>query len=467
MTGSCEVLTFDGRAIRTLWDEQGDRRLFSAVDAIAALGLSASPNRYWSDAKRAWRRKADQADGDILDAIASVPLPDAGGATRTSDVLDAAGLQKVLARLRSPRSADLAAWLMPASAKDAGTLAREGSAREALPVLPLTGTPFALGHAAEAAEALADPDLRAIAYAELHFYRGEAQACVEAAKPYLESDGPSLRLSACMLTAYASLTLGDVDAAKAALSEITGRLEALRSSVATQERHAPTQLEACCVLSAYVGTVLLHLPSDDLPPLDQMAPALPAGLRVLAAYVTAHAAYLAGDYERGLGLAQGTLLASGEVYPIPLVYLRCVMAMCQISLRREREAEESLLAAWGLARADGLVEAFVEHHGPLRGLVEHCIRHDDPESYDAICDKVVAFSRGWMRVHNAKTHETVTDRLTPMEFSVAMLACRRWTNRQIASYLGLSPNTVKHYLSAILATLGVSRREDLRPFVLR
>lgn len=61
----------------------------------------------------------------------------------------------------------------------------------------------------------------------------------------------------------------------------------------------------------------------------------------------------------------------------------------------------------------------------------------------------------------------MTDRLSPLEFSIAMLACRDWRNRQIGDYLGLSTSTVKHYLSDIMSTLGVERRDQLTAFVLR
>ena len=59
----------------------------------------------------------------------------------------------------------------------------------------------------------------------------------------------------------------------------------------------------------------------------------------------------------------------------------------------------------------------------------------------------------------------MTSLLTPLEFSIAMLACRDWTNQEIADYLELSVNTVKHYISVILEKLGVDKREKLREYV--
>ena len=46
-----------------------------------------------------------------------------------------------------------------------------------------------------------------------------------------------------------------------------------------------------------------------------------------------------------------------------------------------------------------------------------------------------------------------------------MLACRNWTNQEIAEYLGLSMNTVKHYISGILEKLGIDKRDKIKNFV--
>ena len=57
------------------------------------------------------------------------------------------------------------------------------------------------------------------------------------------------------------------------------------------------------------------------------------------------------------------------------------------------------------------------------------------------------------------------DLLTPLEYSIAMLACRDWTNQEIGEHLGLSVNTVKHYVSGILEKLHIDKREKIKEFV--
>lgn len=65
----------------------------------------------------------------------------------------------------------------------------------------------------------------------------------------------------------------------------------------------------------------------------------------------------------------------------------------------------------------------------------------------------------------AQMQKAVTDLLTPLEYSIAMLACRDWTNQEIGEHLGLSVNTVKHYVSGILEKLHIDKREKIKEFV--
>ena len=46
-------------------------------------------------------------------------------------------------------------------------------------------------------------------------------------------------------------------------------------------------------------------------------PRLPEGLRAFALYVQAHYLYLKEEYEKSLGLVEGTLAMQSSVYPIP------------------------------------------------------------------------------------------------------------------------------------------------------
>ena len=133
--------------------------------------------------------------------------------------------------------------------------------------------------------------------------------------------------------------------------------------------------------------------------------------------------------------------------------------------KEQEEAIQSMNFAWEMARPDSFWEPFIEYHGLLQGLLEVCVRKKEPEIYKQLVGKVIAFSRGWMKIHNPKMQKAVTDLLSPLEFSIAMLACRNWTNQEIAEYLGFSMNTVKHYVSGILEKLGIDKRDKIKNFV--
>ena len=213
--------------------------------------------------------------------------------------------------------------------------------------------------------------------------------------------------------------------------------------------------------------MLLHLPAEGFPNLQPYIKDLPPGLRIFAIYIMAHAAYLNGDYGRALGMCQSALLLCDKVYPISATYLHCMVAMCEINLKHIKAAQKALLIAWNNSKKDGFIEPFIEHHGLLQGLIESCIKNEDPKVYARLSEAVRAFSVGWTKVHNKAAQNTVTDQLTTMEFSIAMLAARDWSNQEIADHMGISINTVKHYLSDIFLKVGVKKRSELKDYVLK
>lgn len=171
------------------------------------------------------------------------------------------------------------------------------------------------------------------------------------------------------------------------------------------------------------------------------------------------------EYDDGMRTA--ALFMAERSYPISMTYIHCMMAVCAINRKHKQEAQEEMLRSWELAKMDGFLEPFIEHHGLLRGLIEACIRNRDPEAYQRITEGVISFSRGWMALHNPENRRKVTGELSTMEFSIAMLASGGWTNKEIGEHLGISINTVKHYLTDIFCKLNVKKRDELKKFMLK
>ena len=292
-------------------------------------------------------------------------------------------------------------------------------------VLPLLNSSFEPGRAREVVEGFVDVDLRNIARAELFYFTGQAEECCEITRGYLSSRVIELKLSACILYGYSNLSLGNVAA------------------------------------------VLLHLPTDGMPAFGEYSRMLPEGLRLFATYVMAHHTYLNGEIWSAYGMGKAALFMAERPYPISMTYIHCMMAVCAINRKHKQEAQEEMLRSWELAKMDGFLEPFIEHHGLLRGLIEACIRNRDPEAYQRITEGVISFSRGWMALHNPENRRKVTGELSTMEFSIAMLASGGWTNKEIGEHLGISINTVKHYLTDIFCKLNVKKRDELKKFMLK
>lgn len=327
-------------------------------------------------------------------------------------------------------------------------------------LMPLLNTAFEPGHCIEYIEKIQDKDVREIADAEYKYFSGQAEEAIRKVEAYLTSSNTELRLSACLIYAYANLTMGEIQRARYALTE-------LKLLMSDENKEKNPYLRSAESFIASTAAVLLHLPlPEGLPPAQEFMHMLPPGLKVFALYVMAHYKYLQGEYEKSLGIVEATLTMQGKIYPIPTIYIHLVAVMDYMSLKDTERAEKHLLAAWELARPDDLIEGFGEHHGLLGGMLEAVIKKDWPEDFKRIIAITYKFSSGWRKIHNPDTGHDVADNLTTTEFAAAMLAARGWTNQEIGEHMNISPNTVKRYISTALQKLNINHRQDLKKYML-
>ncbi len=327
-------------------------------------------------------------------------------------------------------------------------------------LMPLVNTKFEPGRCKETINAMEKGAARDIAFAEYHYFSGRAEEAAREAELYLTSPDMYIRLSACFIYAYANLSIGEIQRARYALAEVKSTLGGAEG--------ASDEMRAAEGFINAAAAVLLHLPlPEGLPPCREFLPDLPHGIRAFALYVQAHYLYLRNEYDKSLGVVEATFAMGAQDYPIPAIYLHLVAVMDYMSLRRKKQAEEHLLAAWELARPDDLIEGFGEHHGLLGGMLEAVIKPEWPEDFKRIIDITYRFSAGWRKVHNPYTGHDVADNLTTTEFAAAMLAARGWTNQEIGEHMNISQHTVKRHISAAMQKLGISRRQDLKKYMLR
>lgn len=327
--------------------------------------------------------------------------------------------------------------------------------------MPLMNAAFVPGRCQEFVAAISDPRLRDTAQAEYYYFSGQAEEAALKAELYLTHPELSLRLSACLLYAYANLTLGQIPRARHGLEEV-------RAILAAADETTPPQLRASAAFIVSAAAVLLHLPLPaELANAQAYIRFLPPGLRMFALYVQAHHTYLQGDYSKSIGIVETTFAMQTEVFPIPAIYMHLVAVMDYMGLKQPEKAQEHLLAAWALAQPDDLIEGFGEHHGLLGGMLEATLKKGWPEDFKRIIAITYRFSAGWRKIHNPATGDDVADNLTTTEFATAMLAARGWTNQEIADHMSISPNTVKQYISTALQKLNIKQRKDLKQYMLR
>lgn len=350
-------------------------------------------------------------------------------------------------------------WLIPLGAVPAKKGEAESLCTHQL--MPLISNSFVPGHCMELIESFAYSDDKAIATAEYNYYKGQSQKAIEIAELYLNHKDYALALSASFIYAFANLNSGKPHLAKLGLENIENCVKR------ALEVEGDVRLRASAVFIGTAVSVLLHQNTDAFPDIQLVMADLPKGLKIFAAYIMAHKAYLDKEYSRAVGLVEASLAIKDSDYPVPSLYLKLIRCVCLMNLKQPHEAKRAFNDINRLALSEKFYQPFVEHHGLLQGIVEAEIKKSHPQAYGDIVALVNGFSKGWRTVHNELTQSSVTVHLTTTEFAIAMLFNRSWSVKEISAHMDISPRMVKHHLSVIYEKLDVSNREELGQFLLK
>lgn len=315
--------------------------------------------------------------------------------------------------------------------------------------------PYTLIPAETMIGSLSDEEERTVALAAHHYFQGRYDSAAEESQRFLNSPCPEICASALLLHSMANVGLGNAQLVKA---DFAALIQAARQ---------PEDARMAAVYDAlrYLLAVFFHTDGEIEPLREEHTNLLPEGTRLYLLYAVAHALYLQKRYQQALGVAQSALMMAAGRFPSVCVYLNLVGSMVATNLHDADLAEDFFHRAWQIAQTEDYIQPFVEHHGMLQGQIEKFIRGAQPQEYNRISEKVMAFSRGWMKIHNPDSVNKVTDRLSPYEFSLAMMAARGKSNQEIADYLHISVNTVKFHLSGIYQKVEVSNRRDLEQYL--
>ncbi|MGM9588715.1 MAG: helix-turn-helix transcriptional regulator [Faecousia sp.] len=317
--------------------------------------------------------------------------------------------------------------------------------------------PFTLIPAETMIGALSDEEERTVALAAHHYFQAKYADAAEESQRFLNSPCPEIRASALLLHSMANVGLGNARLVRADIAALT------------QTAQCPEDEKMAAIYDAlrYFLAVFFHTDGEIEPIGEEHTALLPEGTRLYLLYAVAHALYLQKRYQEALGVARSALMMAAGRFPSVCVYLNLVGSMVATNLHDAGLAADFFHRAWQIAQKEDYIQPFVEHHGLLQGQIEKYIRDREPEQYSRIAEKVMAFSRGWMKIHNPDSVNKVTDRLSPYEFSLAMMAARGKSNQEIADYMHISVNTVKFHLSNIYQKVEVSNRKELEQYLNR
>lgn len=322
--------------------------------------------------------------------------------------------------------------------------------------MPLLAHPCPNGFEALEAQ-LIDVEERTMAKAMWHYFRDEHQQSRALSETCLHSESLEIRLTALVLHAMTVIQGGDAD---------VGQDDIERIHQEAEKANTPSA-QLYCQVTELLMSVFFHSEGIDLKPAQSIVNILPAGLQYFAMYAMAHALYIQQEYQRAMGVAEAALAMAGNQYPVVSIYLRIVLCMICLSLKQDERANQIFQHAWTIAEQEGYLHPFVEHHGLLQGMVERRLRKSAPAEYERFTQSVYDFSRGWMKIHNPASTSQVTDALTPYEFSIAMLAAKGRSNKEIAQVMDVSVNTVKANLETIFLKLDISSRSQIAAHVNR
>lgn len=315
--------------------------------------------------------------------------------------------------------------------------------------------PFTGKTAESMIETLEDEEERAVALAAHHYFQAKYEDAAEESQRCLNSPCPEIRSSALLLHSMANVGLGNAQLTRADFAAL---------SQAAQHPE-DEQMAAIYDTLRYLLAVFFHADGNIEPVREEYTARLPEGTRLYLLYAMAHVLYLQKHHQEALGVARSALMMAAGRFPSVCIYLNLVASMAASNLHDAGQAEDFFHRAWQIAEPEDYIQPFVEHHGLLQGQIEKNLRDRKPELYSRIAEKVMAFSRGWMKIHNPDSVNKVTDRLSPYEFALAMMAVRGKSNQEIADYMHISINTVKFHLSNIYQKVEVRNRRELEKYL--
>lgn len=99
---------FEGREIRSVWDDEKGDYYFSVVDVVGALTDSPNPRDYWYRLKV---RMTNEEKSELSTKCRRLKMQAHDGKMRETDVLDTKGILRLIESIPSPKAEPFKVWL--------------------------------------------------------------------------------------------------------------------------------------------------------------------------------------------------------------------------------------------------------------------------------------------------------------------------------------------------------------------
>ena len=113
MTRKNAIQIFEGKKVRTLWDEEQEKWYLSIIDVIEVLTGSPRPRKYWN----ALKTKLKAEGSELSHNLGQLKMAAEDGKMRMTDVANTEQLFRLVQSIPSPKAEPFKLWLAQVAAE--------------------------------------------------------------------------------------------------------------------------------------------------------------------------------------------------------------------------------------------------------------------------------------------------------------------------------------------------------------
>ena len=103
-----EIKLFEGKQVRSAWDNEKEEWYFSVVDVVAVLTDSKKPRDYWYRVKK---RMSEEEKSKLSTFCRQLKLAASDGKKYETDTADMQGIFRIIQSIPSPKAEPFKMWL--------------------------------------------------------------------------------------------------------------------------------------------------------------------------------------------------------------------------------------------------------------------------------------------------------------------------------------------------------------------